>query len=79
MVKVTSETVSVRFRDLSSGRMVEQTWPIPYLANAPRADQTEVSMRLATAAAMLAAKLRGEALGQSVGLESTIKSHRNPT
>jgi secreted protein with Ig-like and vWFA domain len=61
-------TVSVRFRDLTTGEMVEQRWPIPYEANAFRPDQATDSIRLATAAAMLAARLRGEALGETVDL-----------
>ncbi len=63
-------TVSVRFRDLTTGEMVEQRWPIPYEANALRPDQATDSIRLATAAAMLAARLRGEALGETVDLKA---------
>jgi Domain of unknown function (DUF3520) len=63
-------TVSVRFRDLTTGQMIEQRWPIPYEANALRPDQAANSIRLATAAAMLAARLRGDALGETVDLKS---------
>ncbi|MEQ1904907.1 MAG: von Willebrand factor type A domain-containing protein [Pirellulaceae bacterium] len=63
-------TVSVRFRDLVTGQMIEQRWPIPYEANALRPDQATNSIRLATAAAMLAARLRGDALGETVDLKS---------
>lgn len=63
-------SVSVRFRDLVTGQMVEQRWPIPYEPNALRPDQASNSLRLATAAAMLAARLRGEALGETVDLKS---------
>jgi hypothetical protein len=62
-------SVSVRFRDLSSGQMIEHCWPIPYEADAPRPDQAAPSLRIATSAAMLAAKLRGEPLGESVDLK----------
>ncbi|MCG8651813.1 MAG: von Willebrand factor type A domain-containing protein, partial [Pirellulales bacterium] len=62
--------VSVRFRDLSSGQMIENRWPIPYQADAPRADQCAPALRLAACAALLAAKLRGEPLGASVHLET---------
>jgi hypothetical protein len=63
-------SVSVRFRDLSTGQMIEQRWPIPYHAGAPRADQATPSLRIATSAALLAAKLRGEPLGESVDLKT---------
>ncbi|MFO1003652.1 MAG: DUF3520 domain-containing protein [Planctomycetaceae bacterium] len=61
-------TVSVRFRDLATGEMIEQRWPIPYEPNAARLDQASPSLRVATTAAMLAAKLKGEPLGASVDL-----------
>ena len=63
-------SVSVRFRDLSTGQMVENRWPIPYEADAPRPDQAAPSLRIATAAALLAAKLRGEPLGETVDLQT---------
>ena len=61
-------SVSVRFRDVSTGQMVESRWPIPYEADAPRANQAAPSLRIATSAALLAAKLRGEPLGETVDL-----------
>ena len=63
-------SVSVRFRDLESGQMVENRWPIPYEPSAPRVDQASSSLRIATSAAMLAAKLRGEPLGDVVQLDT---------
>lgn len=63
-------SVSVRFLDLSSGQMVEHRWPIPYVANASRTDQANPSLRIATSAALLAAKLRNEPLGESVDLQT---------
>ena len=63
-------SVSVRFRDLSNGQMVENRWPIPYEADAPRLDQAAPSLRIATSAAMFAAKLRGEPLGETVDLQT---------
>ena len=63
-------SVSVRFMDMDTGRMVEKRWPIPYEPNAPRVDQSPTSLRLATAASMLAAKLRGEPLGETVDLRA---------
>ena len=63
-------SVSVRFRDLSTGQMVENCWPIPYEADAPRPEQAAPSLRIATSAALLAAKLRGEPLGESVDLKT---------
>ena len=63
-------SVSVRFRDVSSGQMVENRWPIPYEAGAPRPDLAAPSLRIAMSAAMLAAKLRGEPLGGTVNLQT---------
>ncbi|MFC1757378.1 YfbK domain-containing protein, partial [Planctomycetota bacterium] len=63
-------SVSVRFHDQATGQMVENRWPIPYEADAQRADQSTASLRIATSAALLAAKLRGEPLGESVDLKS---------
>ncbi len=63
-------SVSVRFRDLSTGEMVENRWPIPYEANAQRTDQAAPSMCIATSAAMFAAKLRCEPLGEAVDLKT---------
>jgi Mg-chelatase subunit ChlD len=61
-------SVSVRFRDVSTGKMIENRWPIPYESNSTRLDQAEPSMQLAASAAMFAAKLSGEPLGDSVDL-----------
>jgi Mg-chelatase subunit ChlD len=63
-------SVSVRFRDLSSGLMVENRWPIPYEANAPRLQQAAPSLRIASTAALLAARLRGDPLGDVVDLQA---------
>ena len=63
-------SVSVRFRDLSTGEMVENRWPIPYEANTQRTDQAAPSMCIATSAAMFASKLRGEPLGEAVDLKT---------
>jgi hypothetical protein len=50
--------------------MIEHRWPIPYEPDALRPDQATPSLRIATSAAMLAAKLKGEALGESVDLQT---------
>ncbi|MCA9136958.1 MAG: von Willebrand factor type A domain-containing protein, partial [Planctomycetales bacterium] len=63
-------SVSVRFRNLSTGQMIENRWPILYEANAPRPDQATPAIRIATSAALLAAKLRGEPLGETVDLKT---------
>ena len=63
-------SVSVRFRDLATGQMIEKRWPIPYEADAPRPDQAAPSLRIATSAALLAAKLRAESLGEIVDLKT---------
>jgi Mg-chelatase subunit ChlD len=63
-------SVSVRFRDLSTGQMIENRWPIPYEANAPRLDQAAPSLRIATSAALLAATLRGDPLADTIDLKT---------
>jgi Mg-chelatase subunit ChlD len=66
-------SVSVRFRELATGKMVENRWPIPYESNAPRLEQAEPTMKLAASAALLAAKLSGGPLGDSVDLAQLQK------
>ena len=63
-------SVSVRFRDLSTGEMVEKRWPIPYQSDAVRLEQAAPSLRVATAAAMFAAKLKGGPSGEAVDLKT---------
>lgn len=63
-------SVSVRFQDLATGTMIERRWPIPYEPRAARIHQSSPRLRLATTAAMFAAKLRGDAVGESVELTS---------
>ena len=63
-------SISVRFRDVSTGQMIEKCWPIPYEANAPRLDQARPSLRLAACVSLFAAKLRGEPLGEAVDLQA---------
>lgn len=65
--------VSVRFRDLSTGQMVENRWPIPFESNTPRLEQSEPSMQLAACSALFAAKLAGGPLADSVDLVSLQK------
>jgi Ca-activated chloride channel family protein len=62
-------SVSVRFQDMSTGEMVERRWPIPYEPGASRPEHAAASQRIATAAALFAAKLKGEPLGEVVELE----------
>ncbi len=63
-------SVSVRFQDLATGLMVERRWPIPYDPTPPRLRQADPKLRVATAAVLLAAKLRGDALGANTSYES---------
>jgi secreted protein with Ig-like and vWFA domain len=62
--------VFVRFRDPADGRMVEQSWTIPYDAQAPALDKAAPSMQLAATAALLAEKLHGGAAGDAVDLDA---------
>ena len=51
--------VFVRFRETSTGRMIERSWPLPYDASAPAFDRAAPSLQLAGASALLAEKLQG--------------------
>jgi Mg-chelatase subunit ChlD len=62
-------TISVRFRDLETGQMVEEIWPIPYETSVPRSDLASSSMKIATAASLLATKLKGGAMADTVDLK----------
>lgn len=61
-------SVSVRFRDLDSGEMVERRWGLPHLSAAPSVDQGGEAILLATVASQFAAKLAGGPLGDVVDL-----------
>jgi hypothetical protein len=50
--------VSVRFRDATSGRMVERSWPVAYDSGVPAFDQAKPSVQLAGLAALAADILR---------------------
>ncbi|TWU01597.1 vWA domain-containing protein [Neorhodopirellula pilleata] len=63
-------SVSVRFRDLSTGQMVENRWPIPYQADATRLDEAPAAIQIAGTAAMFAARLRGDASAASVDFKT---------
>lgn len=63
-------SVSVRFRDLETGQMVENRWPIPYIADPSRLEHSTASIQLATTAAMLAAKLRADPIAEAVDLKT---------
>ena len=61
-------TVSVRFRDMATGRMVEKTWTIPYEASAAPLINAAPPMRLAGSAVLLGEALDGSAIGERVRL-----------
>jgi len=63
-------SVSVRFQDIATGMMIEKRWPIPYEPGSYRIEEASPSLKVATAAVMLAAKLRAEPLGESVDLKA---------
>ncbi len=62
--------VFVRFRDPADGRMVEQSWTIPYDPQTPELDKASPSMRLAATASLLAEKLRGGAVAEAIDLDA---------
>ncbi|MCU0707029.1 MAG: von Willebrand factor type A domain-containing protein [Pirellula sp.] len=61
-------SISVRFRDVASGEMIEHRWPIPYEPSAPNLETASPSMKLASATALFAAKLAGGPLADNVDL-----------
>ena len=63
-------SVSVRFRDLSTGEMVEKRWPILYDPNTPPFEQAAPAMRVAGTAAFLGSRLKEDVIGQLVELET---------
>jgi Mg-chelatase subunit ChlD len=66
-------SVSVRFRDLATGQMIERRWPVLYESNTPRLEQSQPSLQLAAAAALFAAKLGGGPLADSVDMAQLQK------
>ncbi len=73
--------VYVRFRDASSGTMVERSWTLSYDPQAPAFDRATPSMQLAGTAALLAEKLRGGQnaatlrLGELAPVVNQLRSH----
>lgn len=61
-------SVAVRFRDLKSGRMVEERWPITFDANVPRIDLAPSSMKLAAVSSLFAMRLKGDERSETVDL-----------
>jgi Mg-chelatase subunit ChlD len=61
-------SVSVRFRDLESGEMIERRWSLPHLGSAPAPEQGGDAILLATVASQFAAKLSGGPVGDVVDL-----------
>ncbi|MEC7680896.1 MAG: YfbK domain-containing protein, partial [Planctomycetota bacterium] len=61
-------SVAVRFRDLQSGRMVEERWPITFNANVPRIDLAPSSMKLAAVSSLFAMRLKGDERSETVDL-----------
>lgn len=61
--------VSIRFRQTSTGNMVERTWPIPYTPTAPSLDQAAPKTQLATLALLAAQKLQGGPLADAIHLK----------
>ncbi|MFO0944122.1 MAG: von Willebrand factor type A domain-containing protein [Pirellulales bacterium] len=66
-------SVSVRFRDVATGRMIERRWPIAYEDNPARIDSASTTMKLAAAASLLAVKLKSDPLAQNVDLDELSK------
>lgn len=63
----------VRFRDMATGEMLERRWSIPYQSHPSRPVTAAPSMQVATVAAMLGAKLKGDVLGDVVDLDELLQ------
>jgi len=61
-------SVSVRFQNTSTGRMVEKRWAIPYSAAVPPVENAPEAIRIASAATFLAETLKGTPAGNRVEL-----------
>ena len=61
-------TVSVRFQDVASGKMIERTWNIPYEPSMANFSQATPSLQLAGSAALFGEKLKGSVVGERVDL-----------
>lgn len=67
-------TVSVRFQDVASGKMIERTWNIPYEPSMVDFFQATPSLQLAGAAALFGEKLKGSVVGERVELGELRRS-----
>jgi len=72
--------VSVRFRSMASGEMVERTWTIPYDPSAPAFDRAAPKTQLATLSLLAAQKLQPGPLADAIDfnkLSTTIGNLKN--
>jgi hypothetical protein len=73
--------VFVRFRDTTTGTMIERSWALPYEPGAPAFDRATPTLQLAGTAALLAEKLRGGPsaagikLAELAPIVSALRSH----
>ena len=65
---------SLRFRDATSGQMVERTWTIPYEVGAAAFDRATPSLQLAGLAMLAAEKLRGGPLADAIDFKQLAAS-----
>ncbi|MFO1066216.1 MAG: von Willebrand factor type A domain-containing protein [Pirellulales bacterium] len=66
-------SVSVRFRDAATGRMVERRWPIAMEPGLCRLDQSTPTMQMAAVAGLFAEKLAGGAPADTVDLNELAR------
>ena len=64
--------VFVRFRNTGTSEMVERSWTLAYVPQAPAFDHATPSMQLAATSAMVAEKLRGGALADQIRLGDLV-------
>ncbi|HEY3757221.1 MAG TPA: von Willebrand factor type A domain-containing protein [Opitutaceae bacterium] len=64
--------VIVRFRQTATGRMIERSWPLPYLVAVPSFDQAPASLRLAGSVNYLAEWLKNDRGAGDVQLNALL-------
>jgi len=66
--------VSVRFRDVASGRMVERSWTVAHDPSAPALDRAQPSMQLAVLSMLAGEKLKDGPLADAINFNDMVES-----
>jgi len=66
--------VSVRFRDVASGQMVERSWTMAHDPSAPAMDKAQPTMQLAILSMLAGEKLKGGALADAIDFSQWVET-----